>query len=465
MLNEDPSLRITQAYIVNSYLAFFPAFLRPGPEVMKPHFRFLAAGDPRALTLGKVPDAVKYREDLYRCATRGKSSHRFIQGLGPILNPAPQLAFSPDLMLDDVAGEDIPFDVWLVPGVIAPHTGLGHVPYLIDANWRFRLLNAPSSWPSFRLRMRMHIHLFAYGVANCLLCMSYGSDDGMLVSDFIRLLQSLGEWGRTKGLVFEVRHGRNKTEWNAEETAAAAFGQLGAELFLDHQSFVMPKRHANRLSSMVLLSHTIPPMRPDLHAKEMSGLVTREEKWQDNSDEYAAPFAVSDYGKRTGDWIKFGHHQAVVYVPSFTERERRSRRRFFWNLNSRVELARIQIFLFDHFGEELNELKAQWVRDRYQLGSYLRRQLKFETGYVQELRAFLFWDDLLGFHGRAVGAHSRAYALASKKTGLEEARGQFGERLAQLIEVGLREEPRPITFLKSPKTLLENVIPFLGSGI
>lgn len=444
---DESAVKIHQAYVVQSSLLHFESFLFH-PEQLLPPFAFLAAGDALYLERTDREEAISARRSLHRCSSTPGPSGRFIKGIGPISHRA----YSFDVPEDD-PGEEFPPEFWMIPGVEAPCSNLGHVPYLVDANWSFRLLNRPADMPPFHLRPHLYLHLFPYGVVNMLFCTELFCKKGLEVTQLVHLLQGLSHVERSwRPLTFELTRAAAHEQVSTREIFSRAAEELDRRLFISSQKpYHLEDRLHAPMSTVVLLGNVQPKLDPRKHAREMSGLVTGEADWQTNRPEYAKPYGGSDYGKRTGDWIKFGKRNPIVYVPIFggegTRSYRHARRLFFWNLSSRVELARCEAFLYRYYADYMGQVWQRWVKDRSVLLDWLNRQVSLQEGYVEELRPLFFWEDLLSFADRQA-YHSKVYRIAAEKAEVPQLRARFETEMKRFMDFALAEEPRAVAAVK-----------------
>lgn len=454
----DSPLKIHQAYIVQSSLFYFPTFLENPKLLIKP-LRFLAQGNMEALIESKDLDF-----DWTLLQARPSYNSPFIRRVGPILNPV-------DWTASDLADDwDTDADGWLISRLEAPHTGRGHMPYLVPANWSFRLINPPDGWPSFHLRPALKLHIFPYGVVDALLCTEFFSGPGLNVSQFTRLVNGLSHVRRRKGrgAVFQAASansvGQAHPELNTSEVLASLAGTL--EKALPKKGQPRPQREDPLdapMAVVLFLNQMEPPLSPDDHAAEICGLVTGDEHWSRIAPQRAKSYAESDYGRYEGDYIKWGRLHSVVHIAY--PRRRAGRRRFYWNLLSRIQLARVEAFLYRLYASRLNDIWREHQEDKQKAWQAFKRWVSMKGDYMPKGSLFYFWDDLLGFSGQPLGGHRKVYARAAALADVEGRRKVFAEELGAFMKYGLQTEPRLLTAWKRLSPLYKMVKPFLKGGM
>jgi len=456
---DSSTLKIHQAYIVQSSLFYFPAFLE-APETLIQPLRFLAQGDVQ--TLREKGGNGELRALLRRVRGQPHPQSLFVQRIGPILDP---LAQAKSVSYDDwdtrIAG-------WLVPRLKAPHTGRGHLPYLVPANWSFRLLNAPEKW-EFHLRPSLKLHIFPYGVVDALLCTEFFSKPGLDVSQFTCLLNGLSHvrQRRGRGAVFEVASansvGEAHPELNTSEIMVTLADTLKRGLFKGGQTFRREDPLEASLTMAVFLNRTEPPLSPKDHVAELCALVTGTENWQGLDEEYVAPYAKRDYGSHEGDYVQLGRYCSVV---RFAQPEHRAgRRELGWNLMSRIQLARMEAFLYTIHAGQLNDIWYEQRQDKEKAWEALKHWASLKDGYMPEGSLFYFWDDLLGFSLQSLGGHRKIYERAAVLANVEGKRGAFAEELSAFMKYGLQQEPWLFTAWKRLSPLYKVAQPFLKGGV
>lgn len=451
----NPLLKIHQAYIVQSSLLYFPAFLEDLKALLKP-LRFLAQGDMRSLRERKELKAVRRR---IQGKPHGKSP--FIRFIGPILNP---LAKSKVRSVDDEA----PWEkVWSIPTIKAAHTQRGHLPYLVPANWSFRLAEPPAGWPRFRIRPTLKLHIFPYGVIDILLCTEFSSQQGLDMSQFIQLVNSLSHIRATReqNVVFDVTNAKLSFRRNTLGIMQEVGSTLREKLFekgnqpLHRQD---PRDAHTPLAVVLFLNQTDPPLSPADHATQICGLVTGDERWEKIAHDYAEPYAKRDYGKYAGDFIKWGRLHSVVSVVE--PRHRGGRRLLYWKMLSRIQLARVEAFLFSLYVERLNKIWREQQQDNQRAWEAFKHWASMKDDYMPQASLFYFWDDLLGFSRQPLGGHNRVYEQAAALASVEERKKAFAEELSAFMKYGLQTEPQLLTVWKRLIPLYNLVKPFLKGG-
>ncbi|MBN1583986.1 MAG: hypothetical protein JXA89_24975 [Anaerolineae bacterium] len=389
-------VKIHQAYLIQSALAYLPDLLE-SPNTL---YKLL-----RPLALGTSPESgidVGTRVIWARIyGAGGGRTGPFVRRLGPV--SAPQ---SGKLYQYDQEGEELTGG-WVLPKLDAPHTGRGHYPYLIQANWSFRLLNPPQDTPVFHLRPRLKLHLFPYGVVNALLCTEFFSKSGLDVTQFIHLTNTLSHVRRGGlPLVFEVAGGHwvggTHPRYTTKQILSAAFDTLQQSLFEHHTppAFLRENPGDAPLSTLLCLNRITPPDALQAHPKAACGLVTGEPRWQQIASRLADPYTTPDYGKYEGDYIKWGRLNSVICVR--WPENRRYRHHLYWKLHSRIELARIEAFLYDLLADLLDRTPTNGLLD--------------------------FADDLLGFAQQPLGGHRKVYRQAASLARVEQVRSTFIEK-------------------------------------
>lgn len=452
-----PPLKIHQAYIVQSSLLYFPAFLEDLKLLVKP-LRFLAQGDIRALLERQDVDL-----DLVSLRRWPDYDSSFICRIGAIVNPEYKATWA--------RGEDwdTKADDWLIPRLEAPHTGRGHLPYLVPANWSFRLINPPEGWPVFHLRPKLRLHIFSYGVVDVLLCTEFFSRQGLDVSQFTRLLNGLSHVRRRKGrgAVFQVASansvGQAHPQLNTSEIVKNVADTLSRVLFETSQPLPeMQDPLDASLAVLLFLNQTDSPFSPADHASELCGLTTGNERWQRMAQARIEPYAQSDYGLYEEDYIKLGRLHSIICIDYPQRRE--PRRRFYWSLFSRIQLARVEAFLYRLYASELNDLWREHQEDRQKAWEAFKHWISMKEDYMPEGDLFYFWDDLLGFSEQPLGGHRKVYRQAAALADVEGRRKAFAEELAQFMKYGQQTEPRLLTAWKRLSPLYKMVQPFLKGG-
>ena len=461
-MSEAPPLKIHQAYIVQSSLFYFPAFLE-APDTLVGPLHFLAQGDMQ--TLREKRGNRELRSSLRRVRGQAHCKSLFIRRVGPILNP---LAQAKSVSADDW---DTRIEGWLIPRLEAPHTKRGHLPYLVPANWSFRLLNAPAQWPEFHLRPSLKLHIFPYGVVDALLCTEFFSKPGLDVGQFTRLINGLSHVRRRRGrgAVFEVANANSVGEAHLELNTSEILNRLADKtlnraLFANEQP---PPRQEDpldaSLSMTVFLNRVEPPFSPKDHAAEICALMTGMENWQGLDDEYVAPYAKRDYGRYEGDYVRLGRYCSVV---RFAQPGHRGGRRVLgWNLLSRMQLARIEAFLYTIYAERLNDIWFEQRQVKEKAWEALKHWASLRDDFMPEGSLFYFWDDLLGFSLQSLGGHRRVYERAAELANVEEKRGAFAEELSAFMKYGLQQEPWLFTAWKRLSPLYKMAQPFLKGGV
>jgi hypothetical protein len=449
----DLPLKIHQAYIVQSSLLYFPAFLEDPKALLEP-LRFLAQGDMRALRERKELKAVRRR---IQGRPHGKSP--FIRFIGPILNP---LAKYRARSVDDEA----PWrNVWSIPTIQAPHTQRGHLPYLVPANWSLRLVEPAASWPRFHLRPRLKLHVFPYGLIDILLCTEFSSQQGLDVSQFVPLVNGLSHVRSTRELdvAFEVTNAKLSFQRNALGIMQEVGSTLQEKLFnKGNQPLHRQDAQDAPLAVVLFLNRIDPSLMPADHAAQICGLVTGDEHWKRLAPDYVEPYAERDYGKYQGDFIKLGRLQSVVSIAE--PRHRGGRRLLYWKMLSRIQLARVEAFLFSLYTNRLKEIWCQAQQDNQRAWEAFKHWVSMKDDYMPQTSLFFFWDDLVGFSRQPLGGHSKVYERAAELAGVEERKKAFAEELSAFMKYGLQTEPRLLTAWKRLSPLYSLVEPFLKGG-
>lgn len=453
----DSPLKIHQAYIVQSSLFYFPAFLEDAKSLIKP-LRFLAQGDMETLMEREEPGFDWTRLQDWPCY-----DSFFIRRIGTVLDPRAQVAWEPE---DDW---DTQADDWLVSHLGAPHTGRGHLPYLVPANWTFRLVNPPEGLPGFHLRPTLKLHVFPYGVVDALLCTEFFSRPGLDVSHFTQLVNGLSHVRRRRGrgAVFEVASansvGQAHPRLNTSEILGDVADTLSRGLFETPQALPQTQDPLDAsLAVLLFLNHTDPPFSPTDHAAEMCGLATGNERWSRMAPERVKPYIQSDYGLYEGDYIKLGRLHSIVRVDY--PRRRTARRRFYWSLLSRIQLARVEAFLYRLYTSRLNDLWREHQEDRQKAWEAFKRWVSMKGDYMPEGDLFYFWDDLPGFSGQSLGGHRKVYEQAAALADVEKRRQVFAQELSTFMEYGLRTESQLVTIWNRVRSLHQLLNPFLKGG-
>lgn len=420
--------------------------------------RFLARGDVQ--TLIEQEDA---GFDWQRLLDWPGYNSLFIRRIGAVVDPQPKLPWNRE---DDW---DTQADDWLLPRLEAPHTGRGHLPYLVSANWSFRLINPPEGWPAFHLRPKLKLHIFPYGVVDVLLCTEFFSKKGLDVSQFTQMVNGLSHVRRRRGrgAVFQVANansvGQAHPQLNTSEIMGDVADTLNRGLFEAPQPSpeIQDPRYAT-LSVLLFLNEIDEPFSPTDRAAEMCGLVTGNEHWSRIASKRAEPYAASDYGLYEGDYIKWGRLHSVVRIDCPQRRE--ARRRFYWSLLSRIQLARIEAFLFRRYASQLNDLWREHQEDQQKAWEAFKRWLSMREDYMPEGDQFFFWDDLLGFSDQPLGGHRKVYRQAAALADGEGQRKAFVEELSKFIKYGQQMEPRLLTAWKRLSPLYKMLKPLLKGG-
>ena len=447
-------LKVHRAYVVQSALFYYPVFLQDPEALIRP-LRFLARGDMRTLFEDVDPDL-----DPDRVQYVPAHNSAFIRRVGPVVDPLAQFSSG---WADDW---DTGIDNWLIPPLRAPHTRRGHLPYLVPANWSFRLHNAPGDGPAFQLRPTLKLHVYPYGVVDALLCSEFSCPDGMEVGHLTRLLNGLSHvrQRRGRGAVFEVASahsaGSAHPRLNTAEMLVTVADTLNRALFGRPQ----PRAHGQDprdapLSTLVILARTTPALSPADRAKELCGLVRGVEDWAGLDAEYAKPYGESDHGRRAGDYVKLGRLHSLVRVTQ--PGHRAGRRRLYWSLFSRIQLARIEAFLYRYYAAALNDIWREQQQDRERAWEAFKHWLSMRGDYAPQGDLFYFWDDLLGFSGQPLGGHRPLYERAAELAGVAERRTAFEREFAAFVKYGARTEPRLLTAWKRLSPLHALLKPFL----
>jgi len=463
-VSASPPLKIHQAYIVQSSLFYFPAFLENPKSLIEP-LRFLAQGDFETLIEREDPGFDwTLLQDWAQLQNRRPCSSLFICRIGPILDPR---AWTVSESADDW---DTQAEGWLLPRLKAPHTGRGHLPYPVPANWSFRLINPPQGWPAFHLRPKLRLHIFPYGVVDALLCTEFFSEPGLDVSQFARLVNGLSHVRRRKGrgAVFEVANtnsvGEAHPRLNTPEILVTLADILNRALFGKEQPLPVREDPLDApLATVLFLNQTVPPLSGEEHAAEMCGLATGDEHWPRIAVEHVQPYAQTDYGRYEGDYIKWGRLHSIVYVAY--PRRRAGRRRFYWKLLGRVQLARVEAFLYRLYAGRLNDIWREHQEDKQKALEAFKHWLSMRADHMPEGDVFFFWNDLLGFSGQPLGGHRKVYERAAALADVEGKRDAFAEKLGAFMKYGLQTEPRLFTAWKRLNLLYKAVKPFLQGGV
>jgi hypothetical protein len=451
------ALKIHQAYIVQSALFYFPSFLEH-PEALIEPLRFLAQGDMQALM---------EREDLgfdwTLLQAQPSYDSPFVRRVGPILDPLAQFTSGLGDDWDTQAGG------WLLPPLRAPHSQRGHLPYLVPANWSFRLLNPPDGYPKFHVRPALKLHIFPYGVVDVLLCTEFFSQLGLNVTQFVRLVNGLSHvrQRRGRGAVFEVASansvGKAHPKLNTSEILVTLADTLNRVLF--EREMPPPCREDPLdapLAIALFLSQTRPLLSPADHAAQIYGLATGKEDWQSIDPEYAKPYARSSYGMLKEDYIRLGRLHSVVQVVQ--PKHRAGKRELYWSLLSRIQLARVEAFLYTLYGRQLNSLWREHQKDSQKAWEAFKHWLSMKDGYMPNGDLFFFWDDLIQFSSQPQRGHSNVYERAAALAGVEKQRKAFAEEFAAFMRYGLQAEPRLFTAWKRLSPLYKVIQPFLKGG-
>ncbi|MBU1751897.1 MAG: CHAT domain-containing protein, partial [Chloroflexi bacterium] len=307
-------VRIQEAYLLWTTLAFFPAFLE-SPAALRPPLTALAQADPATLR-------ERDRETWYLYDPEAEGAQRFIPGLGRIV-------------AGDARG-------WPLP--LAPHLSQrGHVPYLIDPHWQVQWVGPARVLGNVYTESSVHVHLFPTGMVSILTGVRLRDPAGMTTERLVELVSRV----RPSRPHAQFLVGHRGQEESVDEVGLTR----RVRETLSQGLFGQPRQHRRLrrpLSDWGLLYVyvTDPPLARPEHTQEMARLATLE--LADLDVTVVTACSRTDRALFAGDWVLVeNEHESVAYTPAMTRRD--NRRRFLWQLAAVIEFAYIEAALCDYF--------------------------------------------------------------------------------------------------------------------
>jgi predicted MPP superfamily phosphohydrolase len=408
-------VRVRQAYAIYTTLGHLPAFL-DAPQSLRPPFRLLGQGDPAYLEAQgtqQQKEELRHRFRPPQQAAPGQKVQElgcFVPGMGRI-----------------VAGLD---SEWALTRADAPASHLGHVPWLIQPNWRVAL--DPTAlgvvgWPAnlpVRVEANLALHLYAYGLVAVCLRLALRSGPGLDWAALVGLLKAASPFQAPfrQPKAFTLRMGRQVLGLRAGELAEQAVRHLAQQLFETPVEYQIQGYKGARLDTMVHVQETVPEtLDPEIHYSLMAGLMLMSPRWEQIADADARTYRRldSDLGHREGDWVKMNVWRLGLFTP---DAHRKSRRKYLWRLHTWAELARAQAYLAQLSVPRLARLAA-------------------DPGLEVPPSWRAFWQDLphLGNLAFLEGwYHSAAFPMFSEAVSLEPALELFKDYHDQFLAVERR---------------------------
>jgi predicted phosphodiesterase len=401
-------VRVHQAYVVYTTLAHIPAFL-DAPESLRPPFLLLGQGDPGYLRVqGTDRQKLELQERFAppRAPSAGEKPREFgcfVPGMGRIV---------------DGSGAD-----WVLKKASAPDSHRGHVPWLVQPNWRVRLDPAAlgiEDWPSDRqveANPGLALHLYSYGLVAVCLRMPLRCGQGLLWKDFVALVKAAAPFQEIyrQPAVYTLRAGGRTRTLRAAEIVEQAMEHLANCFFESRAEYAIQPTGEARLHTAIQVQETWPEkLKAEAYHPLMAGLMEMRPNWQEVARDRAQTYRRTEtgLGRLEGDWVTMNEQRLTVVA---AKAHRKSKRKYLWRLHAWAELACAQAWM------------AQLSEFRLAAGA--------ATEASPEWRAF--WEDLTGLGRRAVRQrpHHEAFGLFSSAVGLEavltEFEAQHGRFLAR----------------------------------
>lgn len=402
-------VRARQVYVVYTTLAHLPAFL-DAPDSLRPPFRLLGQGDPLHLELN--PDAAARGElgDRFFPIGTGRGRARFVPGMGRI-----------------VAGHEEPWAL-RARGYAG---GRGHVPWLVEPNWRLRLDAAAldvREWPEgaqAHANASLAVHLYSYGLVAVSIRLALRFPSGLDWTSLVRLVRAASpfERERDQAPAYRLATGQRAAfeAVRAGEVPRRPVAHLARHLFASPTEYRIEDAATARLHTTIYLQETTPTrLDPGTHYPLIAALALGRARWATIADSDAQRYrrAADDIGHLDGDWIKYSPERLVIIAAAAG---RIPRRTYAWRLHAWTELVRAHCFVAALSRERIEALIADPARPL-------------------PVAWHGFWLDLPSFATEAMRAseHPEAYDHFAACVGLERELEDLARRLARLDAVPRR---------------------------